>query len=1575
MKKSSLIKKITFGLVLSFAMGGIAASLSLEKTPAKRVDAGTGPTYTITVTQASSGTSYSIFNWWGGANFDSDDGWDSFASTSGEFISAYHTNLNYATKVTVKIDFVSCDSTNSPSMYLVVDYTKQSGKKTLSKGQNTLTWNLPKDVATGTNIAFCFDYPNATSSGMNYLYFNGFTNDTPFITIETDEASRAVSISTTTGVKSVYLSETSTAKSGSASGTKFGDGKTVYGFAVLAEGYNAPSGWTLVDGTANTEGAKYRVGSIKVSSSATSISYTAPTIKTNSIARNGNGGTSGSNVTLTYGQSATVSALSRSGYTFTGWNTNASGTGTAYTTSLTAAQVNAILLGNVTTLYAQWSANKYSVTLNKNGGTGGSDAATATYDSAMPAINVPTKIGYVFEGYYDSNSGGTKYYNANGTSARTWNKTSNATLYARWSYNSDIQSVIDLINAIGGPSNVKYPDSKDKIDAARIAYDALSDDYKAVIANDYGATLTLDENKYAELRNAVVSDINTKIDAIGTVEDVSYPASHDTLIAAEEAYARLLDEDKSLISDTRTQLLEEARTEYNSQRDDAINAVINAINLITKDEEGKIVYPDSKSSIESARELFEALAAEEKTSETPVTNYVDLLQAESDYQNLLEETVNSVIDAIDAIEKPFSDNRKQQISNAQALFNALDESEKSELFVTNIEKLEDAKAAGHVADMIEAIPFASDTNEYRQYVGSVREAYDSLTYSQQEYMPASLALYDSLLENEEAIAVMDAINAIEDVTYTSESNILINNAQALYNAYILKGYDPALIANYTKLTQAHTDYDNVDAVVNQINGLGAVEYSETFHDKFISARDNYTNLSDYQKSIFPESVLKILESDEKAYEAMDLIAKLAPMVNTPEHKALIETARAYLDNLQTNYPDAYALVSADKIAMLEDYEAAQVVINMINEISEPAYSQEYKDKMDAAETAYQALSSDVRRDLVVNYSTLTRAEEVYANVDETVKLIDAIGDVKYGGEDDSKEAIDTARAAYDALTAEEKALVNNYEVLTHAEEVYANVDETVKLIDAIGDVKYGGEDDSKEVIDTARAAYNALSEEEKALVDGYNHSTKTLTDDEAVYEAMALIDEIGSVGYDTRSEDAINEAREIYDSLTDDQKEQLGQDYLDVLVKSETEYATLKKNADILVLILLITVCLTIIGGAFFLFFIIKRRKDDDDENKGNQNKEPVKAMSVGGLIPLAILTSHYVDAPWLAFYILCGVALLLWIAILVLVIMKKKQVGPFKKKAPVVEIKQEVSSNEDDEEVINVADEKGNKFQIRYIKSFTAKLIQSNEESKKYYEELKNYTLSYKEVNSRVSWHHDSINAGRKSFIKFGIRGKTLCVYYPLDAQKVGEKYKVEKIESKRYESVPCMYRINNDRRLNYAKELIDRVARLLGLEKGEEQHESYANLPYEENKPLIVRGLIKELKVQVNKLTEPVVLETKVENKPEVLHSIDVEHADQMMSDEKAESSIEEDVIHHHRKGKKEIINIDTLSQNFNDDDEITLDSLIEKKLVSPKTGCVKVLARGTLDKRLIVDLDDFSLQAVKMIVLLGGHAKKIK
>ena len=130
--------------------------------------------------------------------------------------------------------------------------------------------------------------------------------------------------------------------------------------------------------------------------------------------------------------------FTRTGYDFAGWNTKANGNGTAYIDEASFKNLTAVNEAKVT-LYAQWAAKTYTVTLNKNNGAGGTDTVTATFGSSMPSgATAPTRTGYTFQGYYDTSSasGGTQYYNANMTSARTWDKATDITLYARWQFKS-----------------------------------------------------------------------------------------------------------------------------------------------------------------------------------------------------------------------------------------------------------------------------------------------------------------------------------------------------------------------------------------------------------------------------------------------------------------------------------------------------------------------------------------------------------------------------------------------------------------------------------------------------------------------------------------------------------------------------------------------------------------------------------------------------------------------------------------------------------------------------------------------------------------------------------------------------------------------------------------------------------------------------------------------------------------------------------------------------------------------------------------------------------------------------------
>ena len=283
----------------------------------------------------------------------------------------------------------------------------------------------------------------------------------------------------------------------------------------------------------------------------------------------------------------------------------------------------------------------------------------------------------------------------------------------------------------------------------------------------------------------------------------------------------------------------------------------------------------------------------------------------------------------------------------------------------------------------------------------------------------------------------------------------------------------------------------------------------------------------------------------------------------------------------------------------------------------------------------------------------------------------------------------------------------------------------------------------------------------------------------------------------------------------------------------------------------------------------------------------------------------------------------------------------------------------------------------IKYSKSFTAKLIQSDEGTKDYYSQIKNELLSYNGVKSRISWKWETFRKGRKALAKMRLRGKTLSLTLALNpANYADSKYAVEDISDvKSFVETPCLYRIKNDRRLKYSKDLIADVMRENALEvnpKAENQ-DYVVQYPYDTTESLIERKLIKELTDEE--------AQSGTQFKPR--QSVTVQEADDLMEDEVAVTYVkkaETPAPKPKQSGKGSdrtkcgIVNIDTLSRYFENGETVTLEEMIKRiPEINKKTTYIKVLARGTLDKRLTIYADSYSLQAVKMIVLTGGTAIK--
>ena len=302
----------------------------------------------------------------------------------------------------------------------------------------------------------------------------------------------------------------------------------------------------------------------------------------------------------------------------------------------------------------------------------------------------------------------------------------------------------------------------------------------------------------------------------------------------------------------------------------------------------------------------------------------------------------------------------------------------------------------------------------------------------------------------------------------------------------------------------------------------------------------------------------------------------------------------------------------------------------------------------------------------------------------------------------------------------------------------------------------------------------------------------------------------------------------------------------------------------------------------------------------------------------------------------------------------------------PVVE---ESTEDDDEEDVMQVWDEETHSLTIiRIIKSFTARLIQSKDEVKAYYDIIENELLSYKKVKSRISFKHEVFKFGKDNVVRLRFRGKTLCLYLALNpADYENTKYKIEDMSAISNSSdVPTMYRINLLRRADYAKELIYDLMKNLGAERMDIDYKEYSKeYPYEDNEALLEKGLIKKSVKVIGNGTSTKTLVNPVN----IVKKVSASEVNNLITDEQVIELIEQST-RIADKTKKTIINIDTLSQYFNENETVTLEE-IKKRIpnVEKKATYYKVLARGILDKPLTVDADDFSIEAEKMIIVTGG------
>lgn len=347
----------------------------------------------------------------------------------------------------------------------------------------------------------------------------------------------------------------------------------------------------------------------------------------------------------------------------------------------------------------------------------------------------------------------------------------------------------------------------------------------------------------------------------------------------------------------------------------------------------------------------------------------------------------------------------------------------------------------------------------------------------------------------------------------------------------------------------------------------------------------------------------------------------------------------------------------------------------------------------------------------------------------------------------------------------------------------------------------------------------------------------------------------------------------------------------------------------------------------------------------------------------------------------------------------------------------------EDEERDVIIADSGSGmkKILIRYNFSFLARLIQSPLDTKARYGVLADEIASYKGLKSKIGWKQQRIYTGRNTVAYLLFKGKKLCMAFALDPAEYSEtKYRGKDMSHvKRFAKTPLLLKITSERKVRYAEHLLAAVCAKLDVERGETVHEENS-FSYRTTAELIEENLVK---VMTSGETGENVQVEQADISALIREKISMREAQLAITDELAESLVEEIGLRPQAeelparaeeppletpaeemreeglraetadmqetsappaprkdavsmgKTKRGIVNIDSLSRVFAPNEVVNLASLRAKNIVSPKVRSIKVLARGVLDKSLIVEADDFSLDAIKMILLTGGKVRRIR
>lgn len=460
------------------------------------------------------------------------------------------------------------------------------------------------------------------------------------------------------------------------------------------------------------------------------------------------------------------------------------------------------------------------------------------------------------------------------------------------------------------------------------------------------------------------------------------------------------------------------------------------------------------------------------------------------------------------------------------------------------------------------------------------------TFAASEFEDIQNELPDSVTElSPEIISQVEAVRSFYDHYMQIGALLLVDDTHFLDietsvdNLLLIQSNQQAAAEVTSQITAipdtvSLEDEETVETVRSNYESLSAdAKALVTNYDILLAAENTITELNDYLTQA----------------QAFDLIVTGFPDIITYEELESIENARISYNSLPETAQDFAVnyIILVEAEARLAELIAAKAVAEeiklFINTLTD--LTLDYEDRIISIRSIYEGISED-SKSFIDNYNMLLTAEaritelkqarqsalEFQPLLDNLPALIASIDEEDELSILNAGRAVDEVSDNYESLSEDAKTFVQNYYII---EESYNTVNAlkdsydalfVIDLINNIGDIITL---DEKPVVESARMAYDTLSNNAKLAVTNY----QVLIDAEAViliiesggeYTAANVENMIDGLPDTAALEDtvAIRAARALYESLSEAEKAQISPSALDKLTNSESELNVLIEQND-----------------------------------------------------------------------------------------------------------------------------------------------------------------------------------------------------------------------------------------------------------------------------------------------------------------------------------------------------------------------------------------------------------------------------